>query len=188
VTESPFFRVPDMTDWSQIVEEHGPLVWRVVYRLVSNEADAADCFQDTFLSVLELSNAEPVRHWPALLRRLATARALERLRQRYRATARQSQLAEAARSNGKSAEPHHAAEVGELAEHLRTALTEIDERQAEVFCLACLEDLTYDEIASQLGITVNHVGVLLNRAKVALRERLAAHAPAETQPRREAKP
>jgi len=33
-----------MTDWSQIVERHGPAVWRMAVRLLSNEADAADCF------------------------------------------------------------------------------------------------------------------------------------------------
>ena len=40
----------------------------------------------------------------------------------------------------------------------------------EACCLRFLEDLSYGEIAEELKITVNHVGVLLNRAKVALRE------------------
>ena len=33
-----------MTDWSQIVQQHGPLVWTTVYRLLRHDADAADCF------------------------------------------------------------------------------------------------------------------------------------------------
>ena len=73
-----------MVDWSQIVQQHGRLVWTTVYRLVRHDADAADCFQRTFLSALVLSRTQTVRSWPGLLQRLGTARALEALRQRVR--------------------------------------------------------------------------------------------------------
>ena len=63
-------------------------------------------------------------------------------------------------------------------EALREALTDLDDRQAQVFCLVCLEGLSYQQVAEQVGVTVNHVGVLLNRAKTRLRERLQAHGPA----------
>jgi RNA polymerase sigma factor (sigma-70 family) len=170
-----------MTDWSQIVEQHGPQVWRTAQRLLRHEADAADCFQRTFISALEISRKQTVRHWPALLRRIATARALEQLRQRVGMRARLSSDAE---ENGverqvdrKSLGPDSAAQASELADHLRAALAEIDARQSQVFCLACLEECSYEEIAEQLEITVSHVGVLLNRAKAALRERLKVYEP-----------
>jgi len=167
-----------MTDWSQIVQQHGPIVWRTVYRLVNNEADAADCFQRTFISALEVERTEKVRNWPGLLTRLAIAMALERRRQRQRESNRLTTIPEDSVIDHKGVRPGQAAEAAELAEHLRYALTELDVRQAEVFCLACLDGLCYQQIAEQLGITVNHVGVLLNRAKSGLRERLQAHAPA----------
>jgi RNA polymerase sigma-70 factor (ECF subfamily) len=179
-----------MTDWPQVVQQHGPIVWKTVYRLLSNEADASDCFQNTFVSALELSRAEAVRKWPGLLKRLATARALDRLRQRYREATRLMRLRDDFHRPGTEAEPSRLAETAELTEHLRDALAEIDAQQAEVFCLACLEGLDYRQIAKHMGITVNHVGVLLHRAKSSLRERLRAHGPApagepspqETQP------
>src|SRR5262249_36846323 len=71
-------------DWSQIVQQHGPLVWTTVYRLFRHDADAADCFQRTFLSALVLSRNQTIRNWPGILKRLGTARALETLRQRLR--------------------------------------------------------------------------------------------------------
>ncbi len=77
----------------------------------------------------------------------------------------------------KAAGPSRLAESHELAAHSRTALAGLDSRQAEVFCLACLEDFDYRQIAEQLGLTVDHVGVLLSRARAALRKRLQAHAP-----------
>ena len=62
----------------------GAAVWRTAYRLLGNRADADECFQEAFLAALEVSRREPVRDWGALLRRLAAARALDRLRRRYR--------------------------------------------------------------------------------------------------------
>ena len=73
-----------MTDWSQVVKQHGPAVWKTAWRLPGNEADAADCFQNAFMAAVELSRAETARNVGALLRRLATVKALDRLRQRYR--------------------------------------------------------------------------------------------------------
>src|SRR4029079_1257135 len=82
-----------MTDWASIVAEHGSLVWHTAYRLLNHEADAADCYHRTFLAAVTLDRKEAVRHWPAVLKRLATARALEQLRTRYRREQRNSALA-----------------------------------------------------------------------------------------------
>jgi RNA polymerase sigma factor (sigma-70 family) len=169
--------VPDMTDWSDVVHQHGPVVWKTAWRLLGNEADAADCFQNTFLAALKVSRKQTVRSWSALLRRLATTKALDRLRQRYRQSGRLVPLddcpAVAARASG----PDRQAEADELAEQLRDAIAALDDRQAAVFCLAWLESLPHRQIAEQLGLTVTHVGVLLHRARAQLRRLLRAHAP-----------
>jgi RNA polymerase sigma-70 factor (ECF subfamily) len=166
-----------MTDWSHIVQHHGPMVWRTAHRLVNNEADASDCFQRAFISALELERTEAIRNWPGLLKRLATARALECLRQRRHESDRRTAIPESSVVDRRGVGPLHAAQTSELAEHLREALAGLDIQQADVFCLACLEGFSYQEIAQQLGITVNHVGVLLHRARVNLQERLQAHGP-----------
>jgi RNA polymerase sigma-70 factor, ECF subfamily len=169
------------TDWEALVRAHGPLVWRTAYRLLTNDADAADCFQRTFLSAVDLAGAEPVRHWPAVLVRLATARALEALRARHRERGRNEPLA--SDPPGGAPGPLDDAAEGELADGLRAALTEIDPRQAEMFCLVCLEGLTNQEAAGQLGVTANHANVLLHRARSALQQRLRRFAPSrEHQP------
>lgn len=167
-----------MTDWSQVVEEYGPIVWRTAHRLLNNHADACDCFQRTFISALELERTEGIRNWPALLKRLATARALECVRHRRRESNRLTALAESSVIDRKVTGPLKAAEASELGEHLREALGDLETRQAQVFCLACLDGLSYQEIAEQLLVTVDHVGVLLNRARTTLRQRLQAHRPA----------
>jgi len=166
-----------MTDWTAIVREYGPLVWRTAARLLAHEADAADCFQRTFLAALEQAGAEEVRNWPGFLKRLATARALEQLRSRYRDKPRSAALPDEPPVDPTTPDPLDRVAAGELAQALRVALAAIEPQQAEVFCLVCLEDLSYRDAADQLGITPNHAGVLLTRARAALRERLRAFDP-----------
>jgi len=169
-----------MTDWDAVVREHGPAVWRTACRLLTREADAADCFQNTFISAVEVAAAQPVRDWPALLKRLTTARALELLRARYRNAARLGALPDEPPADPSAPEPLAAASGGELAEALRVALASIDTQQAEVFCLVCLEGFSNADAANLLSITANNAGVLLHRARAALRERLRAFDPNRT--------
>ena len=129
-----------MTDWPNIVDKHSRLVWQTAYRLLGNEADAADSFQDTFICALELSRRQRVRHWPALLRRLATARALDRLRQRMRQSARNSQLTDGDKYVSNNPAPAQRAQSDELAEQLRQGLAQLPADQAQVFCLRVLEE------------------------------------------------
>ena len=177
-----------MVDWSQVVQQHGPLVWTTVYRLLRHDADAADCFQRTFLSALVLSRTQTIHNWPGLLQRLGTARALEALRQRQRQARRLRPLLAEVVVSSRTPEPDQAAAVSELSDHLRQALAQLDERQAQVFCLACLDGLSYADIADQLGLTVSHVGVLLNRARLSLRQRLRGHEPSDARRPEEVEP
>ena len=123
-----------MTDWQEVVEQHGPLVWRTGYRLLGNDADASDCFQKVFLDAIQVARREPVRQWSALLRRLATARALDLMRDRYRRRNRSESLTTAAEAISREPLPDQQAEAAELTEQLRVALAELPEQQAQVFC------------------------------------------------------
>src|SRR5688572_16778618 len=125
-----------MTDWPDIVRRYGPLVWSTAYRLLGREADAADCFQETFLSAVKLARQQRVDNSPALLQRLAASRALDRLRVRVRERARTVVLTEA--TIGSGAGPVHEAESRELADRLREALTQLPSQQSEAFCLHCV--------------------------------------------------
>jgi RNA polymerase sigma-70 factor, ECF subfamily len=165
-----------MVDWPKIMAEHGPLVWRTVFRLLSHEADAEDAFQRTFVSAVDLASSQVIRAWPAVLKKLATARALEMLRTRYRERGRRDALP-VELVEDLVGTPLSSASHGELQEHLREALTELDATSAQVFCLVVLEGFTNQEAATQLGLQANHVGVLLHRARGELRLRLSQFAP-----------
>lgn len=169
-----------MTDWSQLIQQYGQLVWKTIYRLVNHDADAADCFQNTFVAALDVSRRESVESWPGLLKRLATLKALERLRQRYRTARYETELNDTEAAAFSVAPPEQDVTASELTAHLRLVLAELDPRQAQVFCLCCLEEFSYQDVAAEMQVTANHVGVLLNRAKASLRERLKTFAPAKS--------
>jgi RNA polymerase sigma-70 factor (ECF subfamily) len=162
------------TDWPAVVREYGPVVWRTAYRLLGRDADAADCFQDAIDSAMHVAGREAVRDWPGLLQRLATARALDHLRRRMRHAGRHDAAPPAwdALPSGEH-DPVEQAEAAELGERLKGALTELPPQQGEVFCLRYVNALSYDEIAAQLQMSIDAVGVALHRARGRLRELLA---------------
>lgn len=164
-----------MIDWPALMERHGPLVWRTVYRLVRHDADAADCFQNTFLTAWQLSKRQAVKSWPAFLTHLATLQALERLRQRARLAQQVTLPAPEVLGDAKAVSPDDSLLRYECGDELRRALAELDPRAASVFCLAYLDDLPHAEIAYLTGLTVSHIGVLLHRAKTRLRQQLMAY-------------
>ncbi|HEV8605689.1 MAG TPA: RNA polymerase sigma factor [Tepidisphaeraceae bacterium] len=171
-----------MIDWEGIVAREGPGVWRRVYRLLGNRADADEVFQETFLAALSFAKRSVVQSWGALLHRLASARAVDRLRQRQRRNTRQ-EMADFDCVGGGEPEPFQNAEAGELSARLRVALGRLPERQAEVFCLHALEGWKHEEIAREMDISSDAVGVLLHRARARLRELLAPALKVERQVR-----
>ncbi len=156
-----------MIDWQRIIEKHGPAVWQTAYRLLGDRTDAADCFQETFICALELSRRQRIRSFSALLRRLATTRAIDQLRRRFRRS-----HCEAVSTAVPSTNPGPAqmAQQQELVARLRELLTQLQPQETQVFCMRYLNDMSYRQIAKALGIKINAAGVLLHRARAKLRQ------------------
>lgn len=158
-----------MLNWEAIIRQHGDVVWKTAMRLLGSDADAQDCFQETFLAAMRFSEREPVQNWEALLRRIATRQALRLLRSRRQRTA--DKLSEAVDVDESPAEK---LQNVESAERLRLAIASLPDDLAEAVCLRFDQQLSYAEIGEAMGVTVNHVGVLLNRARKRLRDQLAS--------------
>lgn len=163
-----------MTDWQAIIDQHGVAVWRTAYRLLGNRADAADCFQETFVSALRFCRRKRVRNYSAFLVRLATARAIDQLRRRFRAADFNLPLADVPEATSKNPGPAQVAQQQELTDGLRKSLSRLPHREAQAFCLRFLNDLSYQQIAEELDVTTNAVGVLIHRARAKLKESFVA--------------
>ena len=71
--------------------------------------------------------------------------------------------------------PVQRAEALELMDHLRSAVVDLPDKQAEVFWLSCVEGLSHQKIAQQLTISLNESRVLLHRARLQLASALDSH-------------
>jgi RNA polymerase sigma-70 factor (ECF subfamily) len=159
-------------DWQLIIKEHGSAIWQTAYRLLGNDADAADCFQETFVSALKFCRRQQVRNFPALLTRLATARAIDQLRRRFRRSQSETVPADWTALQSANPCPAQQAQHKELTDSLRESLSKLPSQEAQVFCLRYLNEMSYQQIADELGIKANATGVLLHRARAKLRESL----------------
>ena len=161
-----------MLDWAAIERQHGPRVWSTAFRILRDYDDASDCYQDVFLEVFEKSKSETLQISTRLFQWLVVRRAIDRLRRKRRGE-RRLQVAGLSMTTAAVSSPDQRLETEELADVVRDALTKLPQRQAEVFWLRCIDELSYDDIGANLGISKNEVGVLLHRAKSGLRQALA---------------
>jgi RNA polymerase sigma-70 factor (ECF subfamily) len=154
-----------LNDWECLVREHGPLVYNTAKRILGNAADAEDVAQEVLIEAHRLGQSRTVRHWGGFLRRLATCRAVDRLRQR-RHHSPLAGLAGTIRDPGHS--PEDAAIAKELAGRLRQALGQLPPREAEVFCLRYFEELSNQSIAQLLDMEPGAVAQALFKGRIRL--------------------
>ncbi|OHB60426.1 MAG: hypothetical protein A2Y12_18750 [Planctomycetes bacterium GWF2_42_9] len=154
-----------LINWQAILDEHGRAVWNTTYRMLGNDADASDCFQQTFADALMFSQKQNVKNFRALLLKLATRRSLDALRQRCR-KANPVSFELIQEHNIKAADcPIANTENKELSEILLNAFSLLDSEEAQIFCLRHIENLSMTEIAQAFGLKENYVGVIVHRAK-----------------------
>jgi RNA polymerase sigma-70 factor, ECF subfamily len=157
-----------MIDWDALIDEHGPLVVRISWRILGNASDVEDNVQEVFLNAYRLQATEPVRHWRGLLRRLAALGALARLR-RHRKNVPLDDIPLADRGEL----PEQAASRRELQERLRAAVAALPDREAASFCLRYFEGMGLSEIAESLGVTYSAAATAISRARGKLQVLLA---------------
>jgi RNA polymerase sigma factor (sigma-70 family) len=157
-----------MIDWGAVLAEHGSMVWRTVYRLLDHHADALDCYQETFLTAFQFANRQGVADWTSFLVSVATRRAMDRLRQRYRSRSRAIPIDHVAEPFSEVDCPLQQARANELMDRVREGMAELPEKQAEVFWLSCLEGFSHQQIADLMQVPPGEVRVLLHRARAHL--------------------
>ena len=110
----------------------------------------ATVFKKYFWRLWNCRAAKEVRNWPGLLRKVATRRALDRLRKRHCAASQHQSLERSPEPASANPGPVEHAEMNELISRLRQGVAKLPAMQAEVFCLRCFEEMSYQEIAEEL--------------------------------------
>jgi RNA polymerase sigma-70 factor, ECF subfamily len=155
-----------MTDWKELVDTCAPMVIGISWHILGNAADVDDNVQDVFLAACRIHERTTVRHWPGLLRRLATLGALAKRRQRRH----HASLAELSPPDTKTLSPEVYAIRREEETNLRDAVAALPQREGAAFVLCYFENLELPEIARCLGISYSAAGTALSRARARLKD------------------
>lgn len=171
----------DLSAFEELVRRHDRRIYRVTLAITQNREDAEDAMQDTFLKALEhLEQFAGGARFSTWLTRIAVNEALQRLRRRARfesldeptetGEALVPQQIQDWRDN-----PEQLYAKEELRELLEKAIGSLSPLYRTVFVLRDMENLSNEETAAALGLSVPAVKSRLLRARLMLRARLARH-------------
>ena len=146
-------------------------LYNLAYRLLKDPLDAEDALQEVFIKVHEhAASFEPKATVGAWLNRITANHCLNRLRQRHFQESLDPE--EAVSLPDASASPLEALEHQDLARRLEDLLALLPENQRRALILKRFGDLSYQEIAAEMGLSAQAVDGLLKRARQFLKKAL----------------
>jgi len=181
----------DPAAFEALVRSHLAMLFRVIDRILGNEAESQDALQDALLTIhRELSGFQGASKFSTWAYRICVNQALMARRKRVRR--REDAIEDLMPRFGD--EGHHMnvdttldwseeaealmkVEREELKVRVRAGLDRLSDDQRAVFVLRDLEGWNTDEIARHLGITRELVRQRVHRARLALRTLLPEFAP-----------
>ena len=167
--------------FEELVRRHTELIYRALIAILGDAADAQDAMQDTLLSAFKhIGGFQGRSKFSTWLVSIARNAALQRLRDRKKTEsldqneARKRDLSPPSGTGvaGQPEQSHSKAEIRELVER---GLLQIPAKYRVVVMLRDIEQLSTDEVARQLGLTVPAVKTRLLRGRLMLREWLSPH-------------
>ena len=164
----------DAKAFAQLVKKYQRQVYYCIARMVFSHHLTDDLIQETFIKVYNnlhrFDESFPFYPW---IRCIAVNTTLNRLK--HEASKKTYAIAELEPTLVSDHNPIHEVENAEMLRCLRNALHRIPEDQRAVFILRTNEEMSYDEIAATLGISVGTVMSRLNRARSKLKSLLKEH-------------
>jgi len=177
-----------MTDagpFEAFVRRYQDMVFATAVRLVGNPADAEDIAQTVFLRAFqrfgEIGQSPAAPGWLKTVTRNACLNHLSRYRARWRL------FSELGRQDVEDSEATYEAglisdvslaldvEQAELHEHLEQAVRGLPDHQRVPIVLFHFEDMSYQEIAVALGVSLGKLKTDIHRGREALRKQLTAN-------------
>ena len=167
----------DEAAFETLIRLHEKRVYALCRRMCRNEEDALEAAQDAFLAVWRgLGSFREDASFSTWLYRLASNACLDLLRREKKRSAEVSLDDEEVRLDPADAAPRpdEAAEREETRRQVWEALYALPDEHRQVLLLREREQLSYAEIASVTGLELGTVKSRINRARLALRNELAA--------------
>ncbi len=132
------------------MQKDGPELVTMLWRILSNEQDVCDAYQDTFLQLAHHEGGRKPKYVRAYIFRVANNIAISMLRRRIAERNRLSAPAAAAKT---ASSPARELDSRDLQETLRSCIAQLPEHLRNVLTLRDLAELSYSQISRILGIS-----------------------------------
>ena len=183
-------RAKDEAAFEELVNRYQNKLYRLAMRFVRNETDAQEILQDAFLSAWRnLPSFERRAQFGSWMYRVTVNAALMLLRSRNRhpevtvedieptvlndAVVESGQLMRA--SADWSQRPDEQLQSEEMRAHIQTSVNALPDGLRTVFLLRDVEEMSTEDTAQMLGLSVPAVKTRLHRARLALREAIGRY-------------
>jgi RNA polymerase sigma factor (sigma-70 family) len=172
---NPETSIDTCMNWTIFYQEIFPIrhkLYRFALRITGSSADAEDVVQEVLEKVWKTTadQSETIQNWEAWCMTLTRNRSLDKNKlQANRRTAPLDTLTDQA---GAIISPEKALEEQDMTQRVRMLIRQLPEKQRLVMHLRDIEELSYEEIAKTLDITIDQVKVNLHRARKTVREQL----------------
>ncbi|MGF1531378.1 MAG: RNA polymerase sigma factor [Puniceicoccaceae bacterium] len=176
------FRAGDSSAFDQIIQRYWDLIYNRVYSLLKNRQDAEEVTQDTFLRAHRgLDKFRGDASFSTWIYQIATNLARNRYWYWFRRKREKSMSLDEPFSEDSSSslqdiipfegiEPAEAAQAQEFIEQVAIGLESLSPDHREVLEMRNRDGLSYDEIASRLGVSIGTVKSRIARARSRLWE------------------
>jgi RNA polymerase sigma-70 factor (ECF subfamily) len=156
-----------------VFREYYPDVCRSVLRIIPDAGIAEDIAQDVFYDLWRKREKLNINtSFGAYLRRAARNKSLNYIRDRKINPEGEEKIPH--RSAGQT-DANRKLEIQDLERSIDQAVGALPERCRQIFSLSRFEEMTYQEIADQLGISIKTVENQISKALRLLREALGPH-------------
>jgi RNA polymerase sigma factor (sigma-70 family) len=159
--------------WGRVYETLAPSIFRLCRRALASREDAEDATSEIFLKArVRLSSYESSRPFAPWLYKVAANHCWDEIRKRRTRAEIDDAEPELSTLEAEAPTPQEAVLAIESRDSLRRVIAELDDRSRLAIALRYYADMSYEDIGQALGISPNFVGVLLLRARRAMRTRL----------------
>lgn len=145
-------------------------LYRFSLRYVKNPMEAEDVVQEVFIKVwkkrVEVAAYENLEAWCMTLTRNLS---IDKLRSKHRRT---TEIPEGMTLVDRASTPYQSASYQDTLNRVKQLLAKLPDKQRMVMQLRDIEEMTYQEIADTLSISMEQVKVNLYRARKSVREQL----------------
>ena len=169
--------------FAELVEPYEAKVYNLAFRMCANREDAFDLAQESFLKAYRsLARFKGKASFSTWLYRIASNTCLDQLRRVKRTGPRVSLDDPIETASGtlqrevadNTFEPEQLALRAEVGSEIRAAVAQLPPDHRMAILLREFQQLSYEEIAQAMGCSTGTVKSRINRARSALRDRLAA--------------